>query len=81
MVIDLGLGLLCLGAGLAVGLAALGSGIGQGKAVAAAIGATAEDEKLFGKSLAMAVITETQALYGFAISIILIALGFGLIAL
>ncbi|MCK5290000.1 MAG: V-type ATP synthase subunit K, partial [Candidatus Aenigmarchaeota archaeon] len=54
-------------------------GIGQGKAVAAAIGATAENEKLFGKSIAMAVLTETQALYGFAIAIILIAFGFGLI--
>lgn len=73
------LGLIAIGAGVAVGFAALGSGIGQGRAVAAAIGATAENEKLFGKSIGMAVLTETQALYGFAISIILIALGFGLI--
>lgn len=73
------LGLISIGAGLAVGLSALGSGIGQGRAVAAAIGATAENEKLFGKSMGMAVLTETQALYGFSIAIILIALGFGLI--
>lgn len=79
MVVVEQIGLVAIGAGLAVGIAAAGSGLGQGQAVAAAIGATAENEKLFGKTLAMAAITETQALYGFATAIILIALGFGLI--
>ena len=78
---DVGLGLLAVGAGLAVGLAALGSGAGQGKAAAAAIGATAEDSKMFGKSLVLAGLVETQALYGLVVALILISVGFGLIVI
>ncbi len=72
-------GLVAIGAGIAVGLSCAGSALGQGKAITAAIGATAENEKMFGKGIALAVLNETQALYGFAIAIILIAFGFGLI--
>ncbi|MCK5474646.1 MAG: V-type ATP synthase subunit K [Candidatus Aenigmarchaeota archaeon] len=81
MAIDVGLGLLAVGAGLAVGLAALGSGAGQGRAAAAAVGATAEDPKMFGKGLVLAGLVETQALYGLVVALILISLGFGMIVL
>ncbi|RME32220.1 V-type ATP synthase subunit K, partial [Candidatus Woesearchaeota archaeon] len=69
-------GLGALGAGLAVGLAAV-SAIGQGIAAAAGVGAVGEDKKAFGKSILFSVLPETQALYGFIISI-LILIGMGL---
>lgn len=74
-------GLLAIGAGIAIGVAAAGSGIGQGKAAAAAIGATAEDTKNFGRSLALATLVETQAIYGFVIALLLILYGVGVIAI
>jgi len=40
-------GLMALGAGLAVGLGALGSGIAEKDIGSAAVGAIAEDEKMF----------------------------------
>ena len=79
MAIDVNI--LALGAGLAIGLSALGSAIGQGITAASAAGAVAENEKLFTKELTFAVLPETQAIYGFIISIILIAFGFGLITI
>lgn len=73
-------GLVAIGAGIAIGLAASGSAIGQGKAAAAAIGAVAEDKANFGRSLAMAALVETQAIYGFIIALLLILYGVGVIA-
>ena len=70
-----------IGAGIAIGLAALGSAIGQGIAASAAAGATVEDEKLYVRELTFAVLPETQAIYGFIIAIMLIALAFGIITL
>lgn len=72
-------GLIGLGAGIAIGLAGLGSAIGQGMSAAAAAGATAEDDSLYVKALTFAVLPETQAIYGFIIAIVMIALSFGLI--
>ncbi len=65
-------GLIALGAGTAIGFAALGSGIGQGISSAAAAGAVAEREELFGKELIFAALPETQAIYGFVIAAILL---------
>ncbi len=70
-------GLIGVGAGIAVGVAGL-SAIGQGVAAGSAIGATAEKEEMFGKSMVFSVLPETQALYGFIISILLLA-GTGLL--
>jgi V/A-type H+/Na+-transporting ATPase subunit K len=64
-------GLIAIGAGLAIGIAACGSGIGQGISSAAAAGATAENQSLFGKMMVFAVLPETQAIYGFVIAILL----------
>ncbi len=60
-----------IGAGLAVGLAGLGTGLAQYAIGAAAIGATAEDEKNFGKGLTLTVIPETIVLFGFVIAFLL----------
>lgn len=74
-------GLVAIGAGVAVGIAAFGSAIGQGRAAAAAIGATAEDVKNFGRSLALAALVETQAIYGFVIALLLILYGAGVVGI
>jgi V/A-type H+-transporting ATPase subunit K len=64
-------GLIAIGAGVAVGLAGVGSGIGEGPIGAAAVGAMAEDEKLFGKGLVMTVIPETIVIFGLVMAILL----------
>jgi V/A-type H+-transporting ATPase subunit K len=64
-------GFIAMGAGLAVGLAGIGTGIAQYSIGAAAVGATAEDAKNFGKGLIMTAIPETIVLFGFAIAFLL----------
>jgi len=64
-------GLIALGAGLAVGLGALGAGIAEKDIGSAAIGAMAENEKLFGKGLILTVIPETLVIFGMIIAILL----------
>ena len=59
-------GLKYLAAGLCTGIAAIGGGI------PAAIGATTEDPKAFGKSLIFVALGETLALYGVIISFMII---------
>ena len=64
-----GLGL--IGMGLAVGLGGSGGGIAVGPSAAAAIGATSEDPKNFGKSIIFVALGEGIALYGLLISIMI----------
>ncbi len=64
-------GLIGIGAGLAVGLAGIGTAIAQYGIGAAAVGATAEDSKNFGKGLTLTVIPETIVLFGFVIAFLL----------
>jgi V/A-type H+-transporting ATPase subunit K len=72
--ISLPVGLITIGAGLAVGLAAI-SAVGQGIAASSGVWAVHEKEKMFGRSILFSVLPETQALYGFLISIILLSSG------
>jgi V/A-type H+-transporting ATPase subunit K len=44
-------GLAMIGAGIAIGVAGLGTGVAQGQVGAAAVGATAENPKMFGKGM------------------------------
>jgi len=74
------IGLIAIGAGIAIGVAAAGSAIGQARVAAAGIGAVAEDKSLLGRSLAFAALVETQAIYGFIIALLLVLYGFGVIA-
>lgn len=61
-----------LAAALSTGLAAIGGGIALGSSVPAAIGATSENPKTFGKSLIFVALGETLALYGLIISFMII---------
>lgn len=64
-----GMGLLA--AALATGLSGIGGGIAVGGAAPAAIGATSEDPKNFGKALIFVALGEGVALYGLLISILI----------
>ena len=66
---DINIGLKAIGAGLAIGISCLGSAIGEGNAAAAAVGATAENDENFTKSLILSVLPETQAIFGLVIAI------------
>ena len=65
-----GLGLIA--AALAIGLAGIGGGIAIAASAPAAIGATAENPKAFGKSIVFVVLGEAIALYGFAIAFMIL---------
>jgi V/A-type H+-transporting ATPase subunit K len=71
MAAEVGSGLVAIGAGLAVGLAGVGSAIAEASIGAAAVGAMAEDEKLFGKGLILTVIPETIVIFGLVVAILL----------
>ena len=71
MVVDIGSGLIAVGAGLAVGLAGLGSGLAEGPIGAAGVGAIAENPKMFGRSITMVVIPETIVIFGLVMAILL----------
>ena len=61
-----------IGAAIAVGLSCIGGGIAVGNAAPAAIGATSEDPKAFGKAIIFVALGEGVALYGMLISILIL---------
>jgi V/A-type H+-transporting ATPase subunit K len=65
-----GMGLAALGAGLAIGISGL-SAIGQGITASAGIGATARNPQAFGKSIIFSVMSETFAIFGLLIAILI----------
>ncbi|MGN0446945.1 MAG: ATP synthase subunit C [Acutalibacteraceae bacterium] len=69
---DSGKGLGLLAAGLVTGLAGIGGGIAVAAGAPAAIAATSEDPKAFGKSLIFVALGESIALYGVVISILIL---------
>ena len=68
------IGLIAIGAGLAVGLAALGTGFAQARIGSAAMGALAEKRDLLGPSLVLVAIPETMVILGFAVAAMIIFL-------
>jgi len=67
-------GLIAIGAGLAIGLSAIGAGWAEANIGAAAVGAMAENEKLFGKALILTVIPETLVIFGLVVAILIVGL-------
>ncbi|MCK4928155.1 MAG: V-type ATP synthase subunit K [Methanosarcinales archaeon] len=67
-------GLIAIGAGLAVGLSGIASALAEKDIGAAAVGAMAEREELFGKGLIMTVIPETIVIFGLVVAILLLFL-------
>jgi len=70
--VDIGTGLIALSAGIAIGVSAIAAAWAEQQIGAAAVGATAENEKLFGKVLILTVIPETIVIFGLVIAYLLI---------
>jgi V/A-type H+-transporting ATPase subunit K len=68
------LGLIAIGAGLAIGLAALGTGLAQGRIGSAAVGAIAEKPELTGRAILLVAIPETLVILGFAVAAMILVL-------
>lgn len=67
-------GLVAIGAGLAIGLSALASAMAEKDIGTAAVGAMAEKEELFGKALILTVIPETLVIFGLVVALQIIGL-------
>jgi V/A-type H+-transporting ATPase subunit K len=65
-------GLIALGAGIAIGAAAIATAWAQKTIGAAAVGAAAENDKMFGRGLVYMVLPETIVLFGLVIAFMLI---------
>ncbi len=74
MAVDLGVGLVAIGASLALGLSAIATAIAEQSIGTAAIGAMAEKEELFGKGLILTVIPESIVIFGLVVAILIIGL-------
>ena len=61
-----------LGAALAVGLSGIASGIAVSSSASAAIGALAENDSTFGKSIVFVGLAEGMAIYGLLVAIIIL---------
>jgi V/A-type H+-transporting ATPase subunit K len=77
MVIEIGTGLIALGAGAAIGLSAIGAGIAEQAIGAAAVGAITERDDLFGKGLIFTVIPETLVIFGLVVAILILGMAGG----
>lgn len=72
------LGLIAIGAGLAIGLAAIATGLAQARIGSAAVGAITEKPELTGRAILLVAIPETLVILGFAVAaMILVLLGNG----
>jgi V/A-type H+-transporting ATPase subunit K len=67
-------GLLAVGAGLAIGLAALATGYAQARIGSAGIGALAEKPELTGRVILLLALPETLVILGFAVAAMIILL-------
>lgn len=74
MAVEIGTGLIAIGAALSVGLTAIAAGLAEKSIGAAAVGAMAEKEELFGKGLILTVIPETLVIFGLVIAIMILGL-------
>jgi V/A-type H+-transporting ATPase subunit K len=68
------IGLIAIGAALAIGLAAIATGIAQSKIGSAAAGAIAEKPELTGRAILLVAIPETLVILGFAVAAMILVL-------
>ncbi len=67
-------GMIALAASIAIGLSAIATALAEKTIGAAAIGAMAEKEQLFGKGLILTVIPETIVIFGLVVAILIIGM-------
>lgn len=77
MTAEISTGLIAIGSGLAIGLSAIAAAMAESTIGAAAVGAMAEKEELFGKGLILTVIPETLVIFGLVIAILILNLAKG----
>lgn len=65
-------GMIMIAAALSTGLACIGGGVAVAASVPAAIGATSEDPKAFGKAMIFVALAEGIAIYGLLVSILIL---------
>lgn len=75
--VEIGTGLVAIASGLAIGLSAIAAAIAEKEIGAAAVGAMAEKEELFGKGLILTVIPETLVIFGLVVAILILQLAAG----
>jgi V/A-type H+-transporting ATPase subunit K len=68
------LGLIAIGAGIAVGLGALATGWAQSRIGSAGVGAMAEKPELAGRVILLVAIPETLVILGFAVAAMILVL-------
>jgi len=73
----IGIGLIAIGAGIAIGVAGMATAKAQADIGTAAVGAVAEDPTLFGKGLILTVIPETIVIFGLVVALILLFVTMG----
>jgi V/A-type H+-transporting ATPase subunit K len=71
---DIGTGLIAIGAGLAVGLGAIGTGLAQARIGSAGVGVVAEKPESLGMVILLLAIPETMVILGFAAAAMFILL-------
>ena len=69
---DLGVGMIALGAALAVGLCAIATGIAQSRIGAAGCGTLAEKPELAGTVIILVALPETMVILGFVVAVVLL---------
>jgi V/A-type H+/Na+-transporting ATPase subunit K len=72
--IGVGVGLVAIGAALALGLSAIATAMAEKAIGTAAVGAMAEKEELFGKGLILTVIPESIVIFGLVVAILILGL-------
>ncbi|MCX8146926.1 MAG: V-type ATP synthase subunit K [Candidatus Woesearchaeota archaeon] len=75
--VDINTGLIALAAGLSLGVSAIATAMAEKQIGAAAVGAMAEKEGLFGKGLILTVIPETIVIFGLVVAILIIGMAGG----
>jgi V/A-type H+/Na+-transporting ATPase subunit K len=68
------LGLIAIGAALAIGLGALATGLAQARIGSSAVGAIAEKPELTGRAILLVAIPETLVILGFAVAAMILVL-------
>ena len=72
MVLIEGPGAIAMAAAIVIGLAALATAWAEKEIGSAAVGAMAENDKIFGKALILMVIPETIIIFGFLIALLIV---------
>lgn len=72
--ITMELGLIAIGAAIAIGLAAIATGLAQARIGSAAVGAIAEKPELTGRAILLVAIPETLVILGFAVAAMILVL-------